>query len=53
MVVFAASPKILMLHAQWRNRRGGGRGAECSGVARAFPSGRLAHPEGQIEEENK
>ena len=25
----------------------------CSGVARAFPGGRLAHPEGQNEEENK
>ena len=24
-----------------------------SGVARAFPSGRVAHPEGQNEEENK
>ena len=24
-----------------------------SGVARAFPGGRLAHPEGQNEEENK
>ena len=24
-----------------------------SGVAKAFPSGRLAHPEGQNEEENK
>ena len=24
-----------------------------SGVARAFPSGRLAHPESQNEEENK
>ena len=24
----------------------------CSGVARAFPGGRLAHPEGQNEEEN-
>ena len=27
--------------------------ATCSGVARAFPGGRLAHPEGQNEEENK
>ena len=26
---------------------------EISGVARAFPGGRLAHPEGQNEEENK
>ena len=26
---------------------------DCSGVARAFPGGRLAHPEGQNEEENK
>ena len=26
---------------------------ECSGVARAFSDGRLAHPEGQNEEENK
>ena len=25
----------------------------CSGVARAFPGGRLAHPEGQNEEENE
>ena len=24
-----------------------------SGVARAFPGGRVAHPEGQNEEENK
>ena len=24
-----------------------------SGVARAFPGGRLAHPEGQTEEENE
>ena len=24
-----------------------------SGVARAFPGGRLAHPEGQNDEENK
>ena len=31
---------------------GGGVGAG-SGVARAFPGGRLAHPEGQNEEENK
>ena len=26
---------------------------KCSGVARAFPGGRLAHPEDQNEEENK
>ena len=26
---------------------------DISGVARAFPGGRLAHPEGQNEEENK
>ena len=26
---------------------------KSSGVARAFPGGRLAHPEGQNEEENK
>ena len=25
----------------------------CSGVAKAFPGGRLAHPENQNEEENK
>ena len=25
----------------------------CSGVARAFPGGQLAHPEGQNEEENE
>ena len=28
-------------------------GTSISGVARAFPGGRLAHPEGQNEEENK
>ena len=26
---------------------------DLSGVARAFPGGRLAHPEGQNEEENE
>ena len=29
------------------------RDAYISGVSRAFPGGRLAHPEGQNEEENK
>ena len=29
------------------------RHGESSGVARAFPGGRLAHPEGQNEEENR
>ena len=28
-------------------------GKNISGVARAFPGGRLAHPESQIEEENE
>ena len=28
-------------------------GVVHSGVARAFPGGRVAHPEGQNEEENK
>ena len=27
--------------------------SDTSGVARAFPGGRLAHPEGQNEEENE
>ena len=30
----------------------GGHGGGTSGVARAFPGGRLAHPESQNEEEN-
>ena len=29
-----------------------GENQSCSGVARAFPGGRVAHPEGQNEEEN-
>ena len=38
-------PAGLFQHYKGRNA--------CSGVARAFPSGRLAHPEDQNEEENK
>ena len=29
------------------------KGDKSSGVARAFPGGRLSHPEGQNEEENE
>ena len=31
----------------------GHQGKDTSGVARAFPGGRVTHPEGQNEEENK
>ena len=39
--------------SRWPRTKGKYSGDACSGVARAFPGGRLAHPEGQNEEENK
>ena len=58
-----ASPAldILLYHAilnDWMNHKIGRHQyletpVSGSGVARAFPGGRLAHPEGQNEEENK
>ena len=42
-----------MLYANWTFFPHWNHMITSSGVARAFPVGRLAHPEGQNEEENK
>ena len=41
---------FLSIQSPWR---AAGDPRLASGVARAFPGGRVAHPEGQNEEENK
>ena len=40
--------EFILTHTEYRIAK-----AAISGVARAFPGGRVAHPEGQHEEENK